>query len=680
MPSSSARRRVLLIGWDAADWKVIMPLVNAGQMPAMAALLARGAAGNLATLDPPLSPMLWTSIATGKTADAHGVLGFVSPRAGGSVGPVLGSERRVRALWEIADAAGLRSVVVGWWPSHPADPVEGAIVSNFYQRSLSTPWSDAPMPAGTVHPPELAETLAALRVHPAELTGAHLAPFVPALDRVDQENDLRIAKLSRIVADTASIHAAATYLLETTEWDLAAVYYDAIDHFGHLFMKYHPPQMPTVSDADFETYRHAVTAGYRLHDMFLERLLALAGEDTTVLLVSDHGFHSDHLRPLSIPRIPAGPAVEHRAFGVLAAAGPEITAGARLHGASLLDITPTVLAALGLPAATDMPGRVLAEAFTAAAAAAVPPRIPTWEPDAPVVRAAPAPADDSEEAVAAEQEATRQLVALGYVDDSGEADMATQSRLDSQYYLAKVLLSRGRAPEAVGILEALCAEAGLAYYGPWLVHAQLHAGQSEAAEASLARVSDALGADDASLGLLQAEIALRRGRTDEAVERLTALATEAPADPELHLSRARALAIAGRAEDAERACATVLGIDPENARAHALRADLLLDRGDAEGAAEAALEAVGRLYGLTDAHLTLARAFEALGVPERAVQAYLVVASQAPTSPVPHRQLARIYAGSSAPALAAEHHARALDLAAAAAASEAFGVAPAQRT
>src|SRR5690606_22342552 len=70
-------RKVLLIGWDAADWKVINPLMDAGLMPALQRLVERGVMGNIATLDPPFSPMLWTSIATGHTADRHGILNFI---------------------------------------------------------------------------------------------------------------------------------------------------------------------------------------------------------------------------------------------------------------------------------------------------------------------------------------------------------------------------------------------------------------------------------------------------------------------------------------------------------------------------------------------------------------------------------------------------------------------------
>jgi predicted AlkP superfamily phosphohydrolase/phosphomutase len=114
-------RKLLLIGWDAADWKVIHPLMDAGKMPVLKNLVETGASGNLASLDPPLSPIMWTSIGTGKTADKHGVLGFTQPRADGSgVQPVLSSSRKVKAIWNILMQQGLKTHVIGWWPSHPA--------------------------------------------------------------------------------------------------------------------------------------------------------------------------------------------------------------------------------------------------------------------------------------------------------------------------------------------------------------------------------------------------------------------------------------------------------------------------------------------------------------------------------------------------------------------------------
>src|SRR5262245_49446039 len=113
--------RVLLIGWDAADWKVIHPLMDAGKLPTLERFVTHGTMASLATLHPVLSPMLWTSIATGKRPYKHGILGFTEPVPnGGGVRPVTNLSRKVKAIWNILNQKGYRSIVVGWWPSNPA--------------------------------------------------------------------------------------------------------------------------------------------------------------------------------------------------------------------------------------------------------------------------------------------------------------------------------------------------------------------------------------------------------------------------------------------------------------------------------------------------------------------------------------------------------------------------------
>ena len=114
---------------------------------------------------------------------------------------------------------------------------------------------------------------------------------------------------------------------------------------------------------------------YQFHDQMLGTLLKKAGEDVTVILMSDHGFHPDHLRPKVIPSIPAGPAIEHRDFGILAMRGPGIKKDELLHGPSVLDITPTILTLYGLPVGADMDGKVLVGAFREAAGGANDPEL-----------------------------------------------------------------------------------------------------------------------------------------------------------------------------------------------------------------------------------------------------------------------------------------------------------------
>ena len=175
-------------------------------------------------------------------------------------------------------------------------------------RAGQSGWSleEWPMQSGTVHPAEMAKNLQEFRFHPLELDSEHIGPFVPQFNKIDQQKDKRLIGLAKTLADTVSIHGAATALMQLEEWDLMCVYYDGIDHFCHGFMKYHPPRQEWVSEKDFGIYKDVIEGAYRFHDMMLGALLQLAGEDTTVILLSDHGFHPDHLRPQNIPRRACG--------------------------------------------------------------------------------------------------------------------------------------------------------------------------------------------------------------------------------------------------------------------------------------------------------------------------------------------------------------------------------------
>ena len=690
MPDPIAKK-VLLVGWDAADWKVLHPLMDAGKMPALTRLVERGVMGTLATLDPPFSPMLWTSIATGKTADEHGILGFVEPDPERQrIRPVFGASRKVKALWNMAHQSGLRTNVVGWWPSHPAEPIRGAVVSNFYQRASRPCHEEWPMGPGTVHPPELAEHLATLRVHPGELTPAHLLPFVPDAAQIDQKKDPRLTTIARIIADSASIQAAATYLLRETEWDLSMVFFDAIDHFGHGFMRYHPPLLPTVRQEDFERYRGVVEAGYRMHDMMLERLLEIAGDDCAVVLVSDHGFHSDHLRPPFIPDVPAGPSVEHRAFGVFCMAGPGVKQDEQVHGAGLLDVTPTVLTLLGLPIGRDMTGRPLLEAFETAPEASF---VDSWEDvegDAGML------ADEVRPDVWAEQEAMKQLAELGYVElaEGGHAELMAMAQREADFNLGRVLLSRGKESAGIEKMQraydaAVAAEDGTArqhrrFFGKGYLQALASAGQADRARTlidalrtahteDLARArklmeADAptegarrfaatVGEENLVLSLAEAQLLLQSGDAegaDQVLERLTYGKT----DPAVLLLVARTHVALGRYAEAEDAFKRVLQKDPDNARAFNGLAQAAIGEKRYADAAEAALAAVARLYHFPDAHYHYGVAMSRLGFGERAEQAFQIAVRQNPHFAQAHRRLALFYRDHLRKPKLAQHHAR----------------------
>jgi predicted AlkP superfamily phosphohydrolase/phosphomutase/tetratricopeptide (TPR) repeat protein len=448
--------RLLLLGWDAADWKVIDPLLAKGEMPHLASLLSGGVRGNLSTIYPPLSPMVWTSIATGKRPTRHGIHGFTEPTEDGlGIRPISNLGRKTKALWNILNQEGKRSIVVGWWPSHPAEPIDGVMVSDHFPLESSQD-PKKPLLPGTIWPPAFAARLASLRVHATEIPGEILRLFVPELEKVDQEADKSLHDLAGIIAETMSIHNAATELIEHEPWDLAAVYFTGIDHFSHRFMRYHARKARRrgATDTHPDVFRDIVVNGYRYHDLMLGRMMALAGPDCAVMIVSDHGFHSDRLLPDHIPAEAAGPAVEHRDFGVFCLKADGVRAGERIYGASVLDVTPTALHVLGLPSGEDMDGKVLINAFVDGQALKP---VASW--DSVAGRDGRHPPERQYDG-ASSVESLKQLVALGYVapQEGDRAKAVSDCVSENRYNLARAEMDSGRFDEAAVLLRALIAE------------------------------------------------------------------------------------------------------------------------------------------------------------------------------------------------------------------------------
>ncbi|HEV8047186.1 MAG TPA: alkaline phosphatase family protein, partial [Terriglobales bacterium] len=200
MPQRLAKK-VLLIGWDAADWKVINPLLDQGLMPTLDSFINEGVMGNLATLRPILSPMLWNSIATGKRANKHGIHGFMEPDTqNGGIRPVSSTSRKVKAIWNILTQRGYKTHVLGWFAGHPAEPISGISVSDLYPYATAPPDKPWPLPPGAVYPESLRDTFAELRMHPADVTEAAILPWIPRAAEIDQEKDKGLMSFAKILS------------------------------------------------------------------------------------------------------------------------------------------------------------------------------------------------------------------------------------------------------------------------------------------------------------------------------------------------------------------------------------------------------------------------------------------------------------------------------------------------
>ena len=355
-----ARSRVTIIGIDGATWRVIDPLLAAGELPHMRALIEGGVRTRLRSKAPLVSPAVWTTIATGVFRKRHGILRFFSP----SRDLFASTDRKVPALWNVASQAGLRSAVIGWWATYPAETINGAVIS---ERALKIRESDV-QDLGRdsnraknvdlqhlVSPPEVMDLVVDLvAAAPAETGQPHTPEAVVPRMRTE---------------DAAVARSLLRLRKHQGPFDLEMILLRGVDPVSHYFWKYHEPEAEAYgpeerpSADDIATHGQVIKDHYRYVDTLLGELDARGSRDHVVLLISDHGFEAGHQK-FHHGTLSGTHESEAAIHGILVAAGGPFRAGAHLDEASIADVTPTVLHALALPVAADLEGRVLTEAFS----------------------------------------------------------------------------------------------------------------------------------------------------------------------------------------------------------------------------------------------------------------------------------------------------------------------------
>ncbi len=450
-------RKVLMVGWDGADWLMIRPLLAAGRLPNLRRLIDSGTSGELRSLKPLLSPLLWTTIATGRPVVAHGVADFlVQDQGSAELVPIGSDARRVHALWTILPAFGLRTDVVGWWATWPAEETLGTLVTDRVAYQLFQ-YRDDPSGAGKVHPPNAWAWVREELVSVERIGHQDVRRFVEVgreeFERLvsslptERRHENRINHLRKILATTRGYHAVALSLLER-QADLTLVYYEGTDTVAHLFARYLPPTLPGVSPQEAQRFSRALPEFYAYADELLGQLVARAAPDTIVIVLSDHGFFTGRARPAEDPSdFTTGAPQWHRLHGILVAAGDGIPRGELLQ-ATILDVAPTVLALLGLPVPRDMEGQVLQ--------ALLPPPVRSHdERRLASYQILPRPAHArGQRSPVADQERLRELAALGYISsetvtagrglpDGRSASADTQALATEAYNLGRIHQQKG---------------------------------------------------------------------------------------------------------------------------------------------------------------------------------------------------------------------------------------------
>lgn len=354
-PPEIEKRRILLVGLDGADWSVIRPLLKQGRLPHLQRLIENGVSAPLRTVQPWYSPVIWTTIVTGKGMAQHGIQGFVQQqKEKDRIIPNSRLSRTCLALWNILSSRGLTVGLVGPWVTWPAELVNGFVLSDrMYFENL---------PA-TTYPHEL-KSLIFHRYRPQ--AGSSKDPEYHSLKRLLLPEGLKLRpstaenirnELLYIQQDQLK-RIAGSELISILKPDFSFVYLRGPDVSSHFFWQYYEPD-ETVPKEEVRAFQEVIPKNYEYQDYVLGDLLRSCGEDVTTLVVSDHGMGKK-----SYARSTREISGDHTMFGILIMAGEGIQADVWLEACSVLDITPTILHLLGLPVGKDMEGEVITAALT----------------------------------------------------------------------------------------------------------------------------------------------------------------------------------------------------------------------------------------------------------------------------------------------------------------------------
>ncbi|MEW5806745.1 MAG: tetratricopeptide repeat protein [Acidobacteriota bacterium] len=368
------KKKVLLIGIDGADFDIMNSLIGMGKLKNISILASSAAFGEIETIKPIISPIIWTSIATGMPPLRHGILDFLSldPESGKKV-PVHSSNRKAPALWTIFNALGLKSGVVGWWVTTPAERIDGYMVSDSLVSALFG--SAGREASGTVIPQDEESAVKGMLRDFRSVTYDEVKRFI----HITEEDYIKVMSgpgegkfrvpvkgLASIIASTNSIHRINLYLYDKYRPDFNAVYYEGVDLVSHLFMAYAPPRRDHIQKDDFERYRDAVERFYEYMDLLIGDYIKRMDSETFMIIVSDHGFKKGDDRPYEISSVYTDTASfwhSDKAM-MLISGGEEGTSGReaiggtnKKHGAllgSVYDVAPTILSIFGLPEGSGM--------------------------------------------------------------------------------------------------------------------------------------------------------------------------------------------------------------------------------------------------------------------------------------------------------------------------------------
>lgn len=268
--------KVLVIGLDGATFDLIKPWADAGHLPTLQRLMQEGAHGSLRSTVPPMTGPAWTTFATGVNPGKHRLYDWIArePQSYQFL-PVTALDCKAPMIYSLLSQTGRRVCALNIPMTYPPMAVNGVVVSGL----------PAPSTRNTItYPAELYQEI-------VDAIGEYILYPDPGQAYSDSGVD---AFLARLYKTTELRVRTLEYLRSREAWDFAMVVFNGTDTICHALWKYMDKTHPLHDPAQAAKYGNAIRDYYHTLDGHLAQIVDTLPQDTTLVVMSDHGFGPFH--------------------------------------------------------------------------------------------------------------------------------------------------------------------------------------------------------------------------------------------------------------------------------------------------------------------------------------------------------------------------------------------------
>lgn len=257
-------KKVLVVGLDCATSEIVFD--RREELPVLKGLIENGVHGKLRSSDPPITIPAWMVMCTGKDPGKLGLYGFRHRKNYSYKDIWIANSQSIRekTVWDILGEAGGQSCLVSVPPSYPPKPVAGNLISCFI-----TPGNEKDY------------------TYPTELRVELEKKFGPYMFDVEFRTDEKDELIEQVYKMTEKRFEVMNYLITQKPWDFFMFVEIGVDRMHHAFWKYMDPEHHLYVKGN--PYENAIINYYKKLDSLIGDLLSNVDQNTTILVVSDHG-------------------------------------------------------------------------------------------------------------------------------------------------------------------------------------------------------------------------------------------------------------------------------------------------------------------------------------------------------------------------------------------------------